>query len=165
MAEILEERLLEAPPDVLERILAGPQDWLDRAAGKAGERGELVYGELGAEFGRGTTGARLHKRVRMQVGRPERLWDRMVIPLTWEAAGFSGLFPVMDALIELHRKGPDRTRLVFWGRYDPPLGRVGDLVDRLVAHRVAEATVRGLLAAIEERQTRSEDGKAVGTDA
>ena len=35
----------------------------------------------------------------------------------------------------------DETQLDFSGQYEPPLGAVGDAVDALVGHRIAEASV------------------------
>jgi hypothetical protein len=40
------------------------------------------------------------------------------------------------------------TRLTLSGMYEPPLGKVGELVDAAVMHNVADATVRELTESI-----------------
>jgi hypothetical protein len=37
------------------------------------------------------------------------------------------------------------TQLTIHGRYEPPLGAVGRRLDRLLMHRIAEATIRAFL--------------------
>jgi hypothetical protein len=41
--------------------------------------------------------------------------------------------------------GEQRTRLAISARYRPPLGAVGRAADRVLLHRVAEATVKDFL--------------------
>jgi hypothetical protein len=151
MTEVLEQRVVDAPAEAVARLLTTPDTWLEEAAVRAHRGAQSVEAKLRAEIGRRPVKASLKKRVRFEVGKIEHVDKKLVIPLTWQAIGFAGLFPVMDAVIELHRAGRDRTRLVFWGRYDPPLGRAGDLVDRFVAHEAAEASVRKLLELIDEK--------------
>jgi hypothetical protein len=43
------------------------------------------------------------------------------------------------------------TRLTVSGMYEPPLGRLGTLIDDAVMHSVAEATVRELTESIAEQ--------------
>jgi len=43
------------------------------------------------------------------------------------------------------------TSISFMGRYVPPLGPLGREVDRMLLHRLAEASVRALLARVAER--------------
>jgi hypothetical protein len=136
-------------------LLRQPSEWLEEAAGRAGHFGSAVDVRLRSELGRGAMKAGDGMRARFEVGSPQLVRDHFVVPITWEASGFAGLFPVMNALMEIHRAGPGRSRIVFWGRYDPPLGRAGELIDRFVAHATAEATVRHLLNALEARLTSS----------
>jgi hypothetical protein len=46
---------------------------------------------------------------------------------------------------EACRSGKTQTHLQFLGRYDPPGGSAGRLVDRVALHRVAEAGARSFL--------------------
>jgi hypothetical protein len=67
------------------------------------------------------------------------------LPLTWEPVGLEGLLPRLDATIEVGPLGEGRTQLAISARYRPPMGVVGQAVDRVLLHRVAEATVKDFL--------------------
>ena len=103
--------------------------------------GQQLLGRLGSS----TASPLLAKRVFLQVGPPREYADTVIVPLTWSASGASALFPRMDGDLELAPLGSDRTQLSFYGGYEPPLAGIGRRLDRLVLHRVAEATVRTLL--------------------
>ena len=49
--------------------------------------------------------------------------------------------------------GEDRTQLAISARYRPPLGVLGRTVDRVLLHRVAEATVKDFLDRVGEAIT------------
>ena len=51
------------------------------------------------------------------------------------------LFPLMTAVLAVYPLTATETQLDFSGQYDPPLGAVGDAVDALIGHRIAEASV------------------------
>jgi hypothetical protein len=71
------------------------------------------------------------------------------LALRWEVSGPGGaLFPVLDADVELVRAGPETTWLTLNGAYRPPLGVLGQALDRAVLHRVASATIRAFLSRI-----------------
>jgi len=71
------------------------------------------------------------------------------LALRWEVTGPGGaLFPVLDANLELVRAGPETTWLTLNGAYRPPLGALGQALDRAILHRVADATIRGFLGRI-----------------
>ena len=79
---------------------------------------------------------------------PERA-NTAGLALRWEVAGPGGaLFPVLDADVELIWAGSQRTLLKLAGAYRPPLGALGDALDRALLHRVASATIRGFLRRI-----------------
>jgi hypothetical protein len=67
------------------------------------------------------------------------------LPLTWEPIGMEGLLPRLEADLEVGSLGGGRTQLAISARYRPPLGAVGRAVDRVLLHRVAEATVKDFL--------------------
>ena len=72
-----------------------------------------------------------------------------VLALRWEATGPDGrLFPALDADISLTPAGEHATRLSLAGVYRPPLAALGAGLDRAVFHKVADATVRSLLARV-----------------
>jgi len=71
------------------------------------------------------------------------------LALRWEVTGPGGaLFPVLDADVELIRAGPQKTWLTVAGAYRPPLGALGEALDRAILHRVASATIRGFLGRV-----------------
>ena len=67
------------------------------------------------------------------------------LPLTWEPVGMEGLLPRLEANLEVGPLGQDRTQLAISARYRAPLGVVGRTLDRVLLHRVAEATVKDFL--------------------
>ena len=82
------------------------------------------------------------------------------LPLNWEPVGLEGLLPRLDADIELGALGEDRTQLAVSARYRPPLGAVGRTVDRVLLHRVAEATVKDFLDRLGHAIRLSQTGPA-----
>src|SRR5260370_55575 len=71
------------------------------------------------------------------------------LALRWEVTGPGGaLFPVLDADVELIWEGSQTTWLTLAGSYRPPLGAMGQALDRAILHRVASATIRGFLGRI-----------------
>ena len=70
---------------------------------------------------------------------------RAGLALRWEVRGAAGLFPVLDADLTLAPAGEDAALLTLAGAYRPPLGNLGAELDRLLLHRVADATIRHFL--------------------
>jgi len=104
-----------------------------------------VYGPSLARVGPGV----VSKLVRVQVR--ELSWTEKSggLALRWEATGAGGkLFPVLDADLTLADFGPRGTLVALAGVYRPPLGALGQALDRAVLHRVAEATIRDFLARV-----------------
>jgi hypothetical protein len=122
-------------------LLDSSADWLSAMAGEAQERGDGLLTEVGV----GPLGTRLRRRVTLQLGSPVRFLSMTSLPLTWEPVGLDGLLPRMDADLELGSLGGGRTQLAISARYRPPLGALGRAVDRVLLHRVAEATVKDFL--------------------
>ena len=123
--------------DAERALLDRPHEWVPGLAGAADERGEALLAEVG--FG---DGIRVEKKVAIEFGTPMRLSSRTVLPLTWRAAGGPGLFPSLDADLEVASLGAGTTQLSMSARYMPPMGAVGRAIDRAVLHRIAEATVK-----------------------
>jgi hypothetical protein len=87
--------------------------------------------------------------VRVRFTSPVHRDGEMTVALRWEATGpGGGLFPALDADIQLTDDGGDRTRVTLTGSYRPPLGALGDKLDRMLLHAVALATIRALLTQI-----------------
>ncbi len=110
--------------------------------------GALDYGEtIRTRLGVGAGPLSIAKSVDMTIGSPLELTDRLVIPLWWEATGPPSLFPRMDADLILVDSDSLGSSLTFRGQYSPPMGPVGELIDRLVMHRLADATGRRFVIA------------------
>ena len=91
--------------------------------------------------------AGVSKLVRVQVR--ELSWTDKSggLALRWEATGAGGkLFPVLDADLTLVDFGAQGTLVALAGVYRPPLGALGQALDRAVLHRVAVATIKDFLA-------------------
>lgn len=91
---------------------------------------------------------------------PARWWDEpMRIPIAWRSASLSPLFPVFAGHVEIGRRG-----LTLVGRYAPPFGRFGLLIDQGLLHFVARRTARALLtrvAAVSSQESGTEDLGAI----
>jgi hypothetical protein len=74
--------------------------------------------------------------------------------------GLEGLLPRLEANLELGSLGQDRTQLAISARYRPPLGVVGRAVDRVLLHRVAEATLKDFLDRVGQAIALSQPGGA-----
>jgi hypothetical protein len=103
--------------------------------------------ELRARVGPGPAG--LAKAVRPEVGEPLDDGPGDVrIPVSWVATGASGLFPRFDGELVISEIEAELTQVAFRGSYDPPLGGVGQALDRVLLHRVAEATIKRFVDAL-----------------
>jgi Rrf2 family protein len=87
----------------------------------------------------------LGKIVAVHLGEPEGTDEALVIPLTWEATGPTGLFPRLEGELRLSALDPERAELALSGRYRPPLGRAGQILDETLLTHIAGATVRSFL--------------------
>lgn len=134
-------------PNLERALLEAPSSWLPNLAQRADERGQRLLTEVGFPM----DGHRIVKRVSIALGDPVRSSARTWIPISWQATGPSGLFPVLDGDLEIARLGTERTQLAFSAQYRPPLGFIGRTVDRALLSRVAEATIKDFVDRIAER--------------
>ncbi|HEY6278677.1 MAG TPA: hypothetical protein VIX86_20385 [Streptosporangiaceae bacterium] len=120
-------------------------EWLDSVSQDAysdGLSGLIRVGPFGRVPG-------LSKLVRVQLLEPLPRDDEVILPIRWEATGaMSRLFPVLDANLVLASDEGGRAVLRLVGSYRPPLDGVGEELDQLALHRVADATIRSLLRRI-----------------
>jgi hypothetical protein len=78
--------------------------------------------------------------------------DSCLLTLRWEALGPGGsLLPVLDADVTLTPESADTARIRLDGSYRPPLGKLGDQLDRAILHRAATATIRTFLTSVADR--------------
>lgn len=130
--------------EVAARMQAG-SDWLVphlEAASAAGEALRLRVGPGGPAW--------LGKTVVVRLGEARSRVDGFVLPITWEATGPSSLFPRFDGSVRVApgepvEEGAARSELSVVGRYRPPLGAAGHMLDEALLAHVARATVRTLL--------------------
>ena len=73
--------------------------------------------------------------------------DTMVtqIDLEWEAAQSPRMFPLMRAVLRVYALTARETQLDLEGRYQPPLGPLGKVIDAVLGRRIAEASVHQFL--------------------
>jgi len=72
------------------------------------------------------------------------------LQLEWQAAKMPGLFPLMKADLLVYPLTRTETQLDFSGLYEPPLGAVGQAVNAIVGHRIAEVSVHRFVGDVAE---------------
>jgi hypothetical protein len=90
----------------------------------------------------GPGGGSVAKEVRLEIGSAEIHRSGLIYPLKWSATGAELLFPRLSAELILSHVGRDQTRITLDGTYQPPLGSLGKVVDRVLLRKVAESTVK-----------------------
>jgi hypothetical protein len=130
------------------RLLDPAHEW---AHGLEGSTGQDLLVKVGAHV----SGVPLYRTVRLRIG-PSAVRvaaDRILVAVSWETSDGPALFPRLDGHLEVEACGPGETRLALNASYAPPLGAVGEALDRMLLHRLGEATledfVRRLAAALE----------------
>lgn len=94
----------------------------------------------------------LSKLVRVQIRELAAMDEPAGLAIRWEATGpGGGLFPVLDADIRLASTGEQAAVLAMTSVYRPPLGALGQALDRAILHRIAAATIKGFLAQVAAR--------------
>jgi hypothetical protein len=151
---------LPMPADDVEHALSrDPRGWLPGLAEEANFKGDRLLAEVG--FGEAI---RLRREVIVEVGRPIHASSKSFFPLRWTASGHAGLFPALDADIEVAPLGSDRAQLAMSARYVPPLGAVGRRIDRALLSRVAEATLKDFLDRVADAIMSERAARALGTN-
>ena len=138
---------LAFPLDRVERELTDPgQQW---AASLDGVGGADLLAAVGVRLG----AIPVYKHVRLTLGSPivHIRPGRTVLPISWQAAGGPPLFPRMDGSLEVESVDASATRLTLKASYDPPLGRLGELVDRTLLNRLAAGTMKDFVVRVAER--------------
>jgi len=132
---------LPIPPARVEDALSGdPATWMTNLAEHANRRGDALLAEVG--FGEDL---RIARTVEIRFAGSVRVGNKTILPFRWSASGPGGVFPALDADLEVAPLGTESTQLAVSARYVPPLGKLGKLIDRAVLSRVAEATVKDFL--------------------
>ena len=139
---VRDEVLVDAGFEVARDRLAGLDSWFLTASDHAYGEGMAGLSRIGP---RGPApGISRLAEIRFQSLAADD--GRAGLALRWEARGPGGrLFPVLDADLTLTPADENAALLTLAGSYRPPLGSLGAELDRLLLHRVAEATVRNFL--------------------
>lgn len=89
------------------------------------------------------------KQVHVATLPPRDIKRSVVVPVRWVATGIAGpLFPTLDANLGLTAAGTNTTLLSVVGSYDPPLAKVGELLDRALLHKAADATANAFVRSV-----------------
>lgn len=70
------------------------------------------------------------------------------LQLEWEASKMPRLFPFMKAELSIYPLTSTETQLDLSGSYEPPFGVLGNVIDSVVGHRIAEASVHQFITDI-----------------
>ena len=133
------------------RIAADHGKWLSPLADAAVGDGEALRVRVGPIDALPL----LSKTVTLYAGEAIERNEVTVVPIKWQATSSPGLFPGLEADLQVAAIGPMFTQLTLRGHYDPPLGTLGRQIDRLLLHRVAEATVRSFMRRLAESLTKT----------
>jgi hypothetical protein len=130
----------------VERVLTEePHSWLPSAMADAYARGEDFHSRLGVG-----KEMRIGKEVVVHIADAIRNGTKASVPFRVEAAGATALFPRLEADLEAVAIGQDMTQLTVKGSYRPPLGSLGEILDRALLHYIAEAVVKRFLDGVGE---------------
>jgi hypothetical protein len=128
---------------VLDALKRGASGIFARATNGAAERERAIGVQLRVKLGP----LDVATDVRVEVGPVEGPvasaagHEVSVFPLTWSAASRPSLFPHMQAKLLVYALSSSETQLEFEGTYDPPFGLLGEAIDSVAGHRIAEACV------------------------
>ena len=135
------------PLGVVEHRLDALRDALEDWAGVAYREGEELRAKVGPSVGGHA------KEVRLVIGIAEIHRTGLVYPISWTATGAQALFPKLTGELVLSHVGPEQTRLSLEATYQPPMGPLGRVVDRVVLGRFAESTVKNWVDQLAEALT------------
>ncbi len=113
-----------------------------RATTSAASRAHDVASTLRLTVGALEIGADVTIQVHAVNETVSALGDRRTeMEIAWTAASAAALFPSMSATLSIYPLSAHETQIELDGRYRPPLGAIGNALDALVGHRLAEASV------------------------
>ena len=131
----------DVPFDLASRLFAeNAEAVLQHATEDAAQEAGTLSRTLKVNVG----GFDVSKDAEVEVGEfePAQL-TRSSVPITWRAEHGRLLFPTLRARLDIVAISldPPLTMIELTGTYDPPGGAIGAGADKLLLHRVAEATV------------------------
>ncbi len=133
---------------VSEALVIGAVGIFQRATSSAAARATSIVAKLKLSIGDVEVGKDVVISVR-HVNRtahaPKLATEATKLELEWHANTDQSLFPSMRATLSVYPLSSSETQLELVGTYDPPGGVVGAVADRIVGHRIAEATAHRFL--------------------
>ena len=88
----------------------------------------------------GSSRGPLRKSTLVDVGLARRIGDQVLVGISWQSANLAPLFPVFAGELSV-----SEDEIVLDGRYAPPLGTLGLLIDQALLHFVARRTASVLV--------------------
>jgi len=121
--------------------------WLGPPAGSPADGPQVrrIAADLELPILDGSGAGVVRKAALIDVGQPRMIGGSVIVSIAWRSATFSPLFPVFAGELRITRAG-----LVLDGRYAPPFGRLGLLIDATLLHFVARRTAQAFLARVAE---------------
>jgi hypothetical protein len=128
---------------VQEALRANPVDIFRRATASTAVRATEVGAQLRVQVGALDVATEIEIVVGPVEDRTSSPWGYPIteFPLSWHSKQHPSLFPQMRAKLLVYPLSKSETQLELDGTYDPPFGLLGDALDALVGHRIAEACV------------------------
>jgi hypothetical protein len=124
-------------PRVRDVILANPHHVFRHATAAAAAHGAALHIRFG--------GVDIGKDVAISIAGIEHdhAYDRPAtkVLLEWHAENNARMFPVMKATLMIFALSATETQLELRGVYEPPMGRLGEVLDAIAGHRLAQASV------------------------
>jgi hypothetical protein len=131
-----------------------------RATLSALERAKLLSAALHTRLGPIEVGAEVKIRIVRLTEEISPEGERsMRLEIAWTAAKNASLFPSMEATLIAQPLSSGETHLELHGRYRPPLGPMGTVIDALVGHRIAEACVQRFVQDIARHLSEEHGGR------
>ena len=144
---------------VREALMSDPTRLFRDATQAAASRAQSLAAALTVNI----AGIDVSTEISIKVGKIEDL-KRQGGPATratieWKAARRPRLFPLMSAVLTIYPLTSTETQMEFTGRYRPPLGAIGRVINAAVGHRIAEASVHRFVADVAEHLRESLGGR------
>jgi hypothetical protein len=94
----------------------------------------------------GSSKGPVRKATLIDLGPARQMGDRVRVEIAWRSATFAPLFPVFAGQLSI-----SANEIVLDGRYAPPLGTLGLLLDQALLHLVARRTAGALVVRLAEK--------------
>lgn len=118
-------------------------DWFGSAVVRPAPRDDLrrVSTNLELAILNGKANCPIRKSALIDFGAPQVLATSVAVEIGWQSATLAPLFPVFAGHLQITATGLDLE-----GRYAPPFGRLGLLIDANILHLAARRTADAFLA-------------------